>query len=264
MGGAGAAAALLLALPAAAQVVPNRATEYLHPSDVSDARAVWLNPAGLAVRREASVHADLTAGDPGSHGRLNQVTAGFSSRGIAVAYQWDRLAGASNGHTYRIGWATSTEKVGFGFAGTVYRGDTKASGFDLGVLYTPRSDVTLSAAVASIGQPRVRGVQQPVTLTPSITLRAFGGGAAVSAQARLLQGEEMGLAFGLRAGATRRLPVGILVRLDSDGSLRRAGFAFGLSWGARDQLGAVVTTPGDVSNVDAAGVYGVASRDLER
>ncbi len=244
--------------------MPNRATAYLHPSEVSDARALWLNPAGLALRREASVHADLTVGDPGSRGRLRQVTAGFNSRGISIGYQWDQFDTGSNGHTYRIGWATSRETVALGFAGTVYRGDTKGSGFDLGLLYAPRPDVTLSAAVANIGQPRVRGVEQPFTMTPSITLRALGGAAALSAQATLPHDEDTRLAFGLRAGATRRLPLALLVRLDTDGSLRRSGFSFGLSWGMRDQLGAVVTTPGDVSSVDAASVYGVASRDLGR
>jgi len=255
---------LLFALPAAAQVVPNRATEYLHPSDVADARAVWLNPAGLAVHREASVHADLTVADPGSDGRLRQITAGFNSRGLAIAYQWDQLDGASNGHTYRIGWATSADRLALGFAGSVYRGGAKASGFDLGVLYRPWPDVTLSASALNIGQPSVRGVKLPVTMIPGLTVRALGGAAALSAQARFPRDEKMDLAFGLRAGATRRVPVGILVRLDTDGSLRRAGFAFGLAWGTGDRLGATVTTPGDVSTLDAASVYGVASRSLER
>src|SRR5213076_1672503 len=37
---------LVVPAVAGAQVVPNRATLYLHPSDVTDARAVWVNPAG--------------------------------------------------------------------------------------------------------------------------------------------------------------------------------------------------------------------------
>ncbi|MGH9258419.1 MAG: hypothetical protein ACRD08_00760 [Acidimicrobiales bacterium] len=244
--------------------MPNRATTYLLASDVSDARAVWLNPAGIAVRTTASVHADLTVGDPGANGRLRQVTAGFNSRGLAIAYQWDQLDGESNGHTYRIGWGTATRTVALGVAGSVYRGGAKASGFDFGVVYTPRPDVTLSAAVANVGQPRVRGEQLHATMTPAVTVRAFGGNAALSVQAAFPRDDEMGLAFALRAGATPRLPLGILVRLDTDRSLRRAAFAFGLSWGIRDQVGTVVTTPGDVSNVDAASVYGVSSRDVGR
>src|SRR2546430_15076346 len=51
---------LLLASGAVAQVVPNNAALYLPPTDVSDARALWVNPAGLGHFPEASVHLDLT------------------------------------------------------------------------------------------------------------------------------------------------------------------------------------------------------------
>ena len=55
-----------------AQQVPNRATAYLFPTDVRDPRAVWVNPAGLGVLRDASIYAELSVGDPGASGRLRQ------------------------------------------------------------------------------------------------------------------------------------------------------------------------------------------------
>src|SRR2546426_5316367 len=67
---------LALAASAQAQVAPNRTTLYLHPTEVGDARALWVNPAGLGRFEEASVHLDLTVGDPGASGRLRQVTLG--------------------------------------------------------------------------------------------------------------------------------------------------------------------------------------------
>src|SRR5205807_2095321 len=73
----------------AAQVVPNRATLYLYPSDVTDARAVWVNPAGSGRFEEASLNLDLTVGDPGAAGRLRQLTLGLSSRGLSFGYQRD-------------------------------------------------------------------------------------------------------------------------------------------------------------------------------
>src|SRR2546421_2238185 len=65
---------LMLASGALAQVAPNSAALYLHPTDVSDARALWVNPAGLARFPEAAVHLDLTVGDPGSQGPLRPLT----------------------------------------------------------------------------------------------------------------------------------------------------------------------------------------------
>ena len=55
----------------------------------------------------------------------------------------------------------------------------------------------------------------------------------------------------------------VLLRLDTDGSLRRAGLAFGLSLGGKDLVGAVVTLPGDASRVDAASLYGVSTREVK-
>src|SRR5207247_10321430 len=56
-----------------AQVVPNRTTLYLHPTDVTGARALWVNPASLGRLAEASIHADVTVGDPGAAGRLSKL-----------------------------------------------------------------------------------------------------------------------------------------------------------------------------------------------
>src|SRR6267378_3393876 len=67
------AAATLTAQPlnrlTAQQVAPNRAATYLFPTDVRDARAIWVNPAGLGLAREASVYAEVGVSDPGSRGR---------------------------------------------------------------------------------------------------------------------------------------------------------------------------------------------------
>src|SRR2546428_12640355 len=90
---------------APAQVAPTRPTLYLHPPDVTDARALWVNPAGLGRFQEASLHLDLTVGDPGAAGRLRQLTLGFNSRGFSFGYQRDVFDGGVRGHTYRLGFA---------------------------------------------------------------------------------------------------------------------------------------------------------------
>src|SRR5882762_3238674 len=70
-------------------VLPNRATAYLFPTDVRDARAIWVNPAGLGVQREASTYLEVAVGDPGAKGRLQQATAGYNSPGLLFGYHQD-------------------------------------------------------------------------------------------------------------------------------------------------------------------------------
>ena len=121
MGGGQAVPAIaLLLLPlvsgAAAQAVPNRTTLYLYPTDVMDTRALWVNPAGLPRIMEASVHLDLTVGDPGAGGRLRQMTAGLTSRGFSFGYQRDVFDGGVRSHTYRFGFAAGKRRLSAGAA----------------------------------------------------------------------------------------------------------------------------------------------------
>ena len=253
------------AAPAAAQVAPNRAATYLPPTDVTDARALWVNPAGLARLQEASVGLDVTVGDPGPSGRVRQLTLGFNSRGFAFGYQRDLFDGAPRGHTYRAGLAAGHQGLSAGVAVVLYRGGSGGTAWDLGMTYVATPTLTVGGAVANIGQPTVRGARQEIAYVPGATWQPLGPGAAVSVQGRFspdTTGE--GYAFGARWQGGGRSPVGLLARLDTDRHLRRVAFAFGLSIGASDLLGTVVTTPGNVSKVDAVSVYGVSTRTITR
>lgn len=255
--------AILLPTRLPAQLATNRAALYLHPTDVADARAVWINPAGPAVLRQASVHVDLTVEDPGAAGRLRQVTAGFSSRGLSFSYQRDVFEGGLRSHTYRVGLAGRAGGLAAGVAAAIYRGDTKATGWDAGVVYAVHPSVTLGGLLANIGEPDVRGIPLPLTVTPGITLAPLGPSLVLSAHALLTRDSLLGSALGIRWSAGARVPVGLLARLDMDGTFRRAAFAFGLSLGRRDMMGTVITTSADV-RMDAASLYGVVSRPLDR
>lgn len=259
---------LLLFLPATAgaQVAPNRAAQYLEPTDVTDARAVWVNPAGLGRAPEASVHFDITVADPGAAGRLRQLTLGLASRGFAFGYQRDVFPGGGRGHTYRIAMASGHQRLAGGLAGTLYRGGTSATGWDLGAAYDIAPGLTVGGVIANVGRPAVRDSVQPVTFIPAATLRLAGPRVAISAHGRATSAALLGYAFavraGLREGTTR--PLRLLVRLDTNRSLERAAFALGLSVGGADVLGGVATTPGDVSRIDAVSLYAVSSRRLGR
>ncbi len=253
---------LLMATGAGAQVAPNRSTQYLFPTDVTDARALWVNPAGLGLFPEASIAVDATVGDPGAHGRLRQFTLGFNSRGLSLGYQRDVFDGGVRGSTLRIGAGFGHKKLAGGAALALYRGGTSSSGWDLGVLYAWTPAISVGGTIQDIGEPRVRGELLPVTYVPSATVQLFRGGAALSALSRVTSAGVLGYAFGLHAQLRQgtHLPVGLSARLETDRSLHRAGFVFGLSLGSQDLLGMVATTPGDVSRVDALSLYGVSTR----
>lgn len=261
-----AALAAFLAVPvftAAQEVAPNRATAYLHPTDVRDARALWVNPAGLGVLREASVYAEIAVQDPGARGRLRQLSAGFNSRGLAFAYQRDVFDGGRRGHTYRVGLAGSSKGLAAGAAMALYRGDTKGTGWDIGALYTFEggAPLTVGGVVANLGQPVVRALEQRLTFIPGATWRPLGPAAALSVHSRITPDSVMGYAFGLSwQGSGGRFPIGVLARLDTDGGLRRGAFAVGISIGGPDRVGAVVSTPGDLSGVDGASLWGLSTR----
>lgn len=250
----------------AQEVASNRAAAYLHPSDVRDPRALWVNPAGLAVLREASIYAEFAVQDPASSaGRLRQISAGFNSRGLAFAYQRDVFDGGRRGHTYRVGLAGSSQGLAAGAAMALYRGDTKGTGWDFGVSYTPKALDALTAAVviANVGQPVVRSLEQRLTFIPGVSWRPLGPASALSMHGRITPDSVMGYAFGLSwqgSGGGRRFPVGVLARLDTDGGLRRGQFSVGISIGGPDRVGAVLSTPGDLSTLETASVWGLSTR----
>ncbi len=249
---------------AAQQVFRNRATTYLFPTDISDARAIWVNPAGLGIAREASVYGEASVGDPGSHGRLRQINAGFNSRGLAFGYQRDIFDDGTRGNTFRLGLAGGAGGLAAGFDVTHYRGSgAKETGWDLGVSYQAYPVLRLGLVMANLGQPTVRGIQQRLTFVPAATwhprpLGPFG----VSTLGRITPDAVESFAFGASwsAGGGTRWPVAVIARLDTDRDLRRGAFAFGISLGGENRFGAVLTAPGDISRLDAVSLYGLATR----
>ena len=259
------AATILLGLgagirAAGAQSVPNRTEGYLTATDVSDARALWVNPAGLATRHEASVHLDLKVRQPGGRGQLGQVTAGFNTRGLSFGYQRDNLSSGLHGHTFRLGLAGAYNRLAAGMAIAMYRGGTKGTSWDLGTRYELTPRVSVGAVLKNIGQPTVRGVRQELTFVPAATIRLAHDFVAVSLQGSLGVAPVRGYTLAARAALPGPLGLGLIGRLDTDGSLRRQAFVFGLSVGHADQVGLVGSAPGDFGQVDAASLYGVSSR----
>jgi hypothetical protein len=250
---------------ALAQGVTNRAASYLVPTNVSDARALWVNPAGLATRPEASVLLDLTVVQPGATGRLGQVTAGFNARGLSFGYQRDNSLNGIHGHTFKLGLAANYGKFAGGADLAFHGGANRGASWDLGVRYDWLSSLTVGGVIRNIGRPRIFGVRQATSLVPAATLRPFGTVLALSAQA-IIVSDSSARGYTVEAEVLwpRAPSVGLLARYDTDGSLHARTLLFGLSIGIRDHVGAVASTPGDFSKVDAVNVYGVSSRTPRR
>ena len=250
----------------AQQVAPNRANSYLLPTDVHDARAVWVNPAGLGVSREASVFAEINVGDPGARGRLRQINAGFNSRGLSLGYQRDILDNGARGTTLRLGLAGGSQGLAVGFDIARYSGSgVNATGWDLGALYAALPQLTVGMVAANIGQPIVRGLRQRFTFIPGLTWHPGPVPAiAVSTDARITRGSVESYAFGLAwrtTSTSSRWPIEIIARMDTDDRLRRGAFALGFSIGGQNRFGAVASAPGDVSRIDGLSVYGLVTRE---
>ena len=244
-----------------AQSATNRAASYLVATNVADARALWVNPAGLAARPEASVLLDLTVVQPGATGRLGQLTAGFNARGLSFGYQRDNSLSGIHGHTYKFGLAANYGEFAGGVTFAFHGGANQGTAWDMGVRYDWLSTLTVGGVIRNIGRPRIFGVRQATSLVPAVTLRPFGSVLALSAQTSIVS-DSSARGYAVEAEAFwPRLPrVGFLARYDTDGSLHARALLFGLSIGTRDRVGVVGSTPGDFSKVDAVNVYGVSSR----
>jgi hypothetical protein len=245
--------------PARAQVAPNRATVYLPATDVGDVRALWVNPGGLVARQEAAVLLDLTVQAPGSGGHLAQVSTGFNARGLAFGYQRDNFSNGIHGHTYRFGLGGAARSFTFGAALALYRGATSGTGWDFGILYDWRPQLTIGGVVRNVGRPTVRGITLEPTYIPAITARPLSGRLALTAQAEAISSALVGFAFEARV-ALPAPSLSFLARLDTDRSLQRRLLVFGITIGGANKVGVVGSSPGGGAQQNVLSAYGVATR----
>jgi hypothetical protein len=260
LGAVVALAGLILAGTAAAQVPTNRARAYLLPTDVTDTRALWVNPAGLAVRPEASILLDLMVLDPGSTGRLGQASIGLNARGLSFGYQWDRFSSGTHGHSFRLGLGASSGRLAAGAAVAFHGGAIHGTGWDVGLRYDWRQALTFGGTVRDLGRPRANGVREDVTFVPAITVRPLGAWLAVSGDGRLTTSKVQGYDVQASLQLPGRPAFGVIAQLDTDRAGRRTAFTLALSLGRRDRLGLTGSTPGDFSRLGTASLYGLSTR----
>lgn len=232
---------------ALSQGVTARSQDYLFLTNVADVRALWVNPAGLALVPEASLLGEFTVRRSGGETRLEQYSLGFNSRGVSIGYQRNRFEGESAVGIFRTGLGVPFRRGTFGMAASRYsQGSTKSYGADLGVIFVPNVRVQLGLAIRHIGRPSVRLAKLPVTtvgaaqLTTSIVQVAW----ETLAAERLAPGQA-GFDFAHRAGARvalpARTPVILLGSVNLGSNIRINRFHFGFSIGGARQITSVAS-----------------------
>lgn len=235
-----------------AQVHGARSESYLFLTGAWDARALWINPAGLAVLPEASIMGEFRIDREETDGdvRLGQWSVGFNSRGFSVGYQRDRFGNDVAGGTLRAGLGIPFSRGALGAALTWYRGTgDNASDLDLGVLVTPIRNVRVGATLRHIGRPAVRDSLLPISIAGGASWTVLGGKVVTTGEVRAAERrvpDESGFEMGYRGGGQltlgRQFPVTILATVDlgSNGKVDR--FNLGIGLGALYRLVGVATT----------------------
>jgi len=111
--------------------LPAQPARYLLTTGVADARALWVNPAGLARRAEASLGADISLDRQPGGTHLSQYGVTLASRGFGLGWTHDREPGGPSTNGYAIGLGLGDAAFSAGATRRWLRGPTRASFWDL-------------------------------------------------------------------------------------------------------------------------------------
>ena len=225
-----------------AQSMSARSQDYLFLTNVADVRALWVNPAGLALVTEASIIGELVFERLAGDLRVEQYTLGFNSRGVSIGYQRNRLVGENPVSTLRTGFGLPFRGGSLGVVFSRHRQDsTKSHGVDFGLLYVPSVAVQLGLAVRHVGRPTVRGANLPITtlgaaqMTLSVLQLTWE-----TAAAERLEPDNSGFDFTHRAGVRlailKQLPLMLIGAVDLASNVRIDRLNVGFSIGRARQL----------------------------
>lgn len=267
-----ACACFALATDVAPQAIPASARDYLFASDVSDARALWVNPAGLGATALASIAATIVFDIPESAAvRVAQWSGTLSSRGFAFGYQRDRLISGFANDAFRFGLGQRFRGGAVGFAATFYNSNETNTGFDLGIIYQLMPSLNGALVVRNIGQPDVRGIPTPFSGTASATWTPLGARGRISAEIsgtnRL---NDSGYDISYRAGGRliigNQFPVQAFGVVEVDSDIEIARWSIGIAVGGLYRaVGHGTIVPFDaIPDQRLVGVTGIASNQPAR
>jgi len=230
-------------------------------TDATDGRALWVQPAGLARRHEASISGLLTA-NRGGDTRIGQYGATLASGVLAFGWQHDRFSDTVSMNTFIVGLAAGTQAVSVGADRRWYSGtNTKDGSWDLGGRYQAGQALELSLVWRDVGSPVVVGDTIFATLVPGAALSLFGGRARAGADWEIVTRGWNSSA--VRIGVSAPLPghLGVSLRGEFTGKFSARGAALAVTWNGPAAritgFGSSVRAP----DVDRAGLWGAAVSD---
>ncbi len=253
-----------------AQVPTPRSATYLFSAAVDDARAVWINPAGLGVLPMASIYGELatdrvTANDAWN---VRQYSFGLHSRSLAISYQKDRLASGGSQGLWRVGAAFPlSRRLAIGTATSF---TSPERGVDLGLRFSPAKLLDVGIVLRDIGRPDVRGTKQPLSAIGGVAWRLAGGRLGIQADAIGIEGAQTGWVRRYRAGGVivlpGRTPFTFLTALDLGDNMRIDRWSIGMGIGLAAQALVVGTTLPQSGNsgLQAFSVTGLARARTRR
>lgn len=264
--------------PATAQVTQKplrapRSADYLFAADVQDARALWVNPAGLGTYLQASVMGELVVDRLlGGDLALAQYTIGFNSRGFSAGYSHDGFSGidSTSNSTIRVGLARGWGGLALGASLAFYSADVGQRGLDLGVRYElPTIPLAVSGVMRDIGEPQLRDsvvhARGVFAATAYLLERkaSISGEVVAARRPALLSGYDVTYRAGASLRSGGQVPVGALVSFDLGNNLKVGRWSVGLSIGAIENqvIGTTSVIPGGgPSAVDRLALTGIATR----
>jgi hypothetical protein len=240
-----------------AQILPAQPARYLLTTEVNDARALWINPAGLARRLEASIGADIGV-DRFSGGamQLSQYGATVSSRGLAVSWVHDRYPGDTTVNAYAVGFGLGDEQFSGGVTRRWYRGLVSYSAWDVALRAATENGVQLSLVGRGIGSPLPDSTYRP-TFVPGASVALLDGAVQLGAEweiaAHRWRSQE------IRVGGTASLGAAFALTLRADlaPDLKRRRIVLGVTWSSSQaRASAFAGLSGAVNEVDEFGASG--------
>lgn len=258
----------LCAAPAHAQYRGPRSADYLLPTTVWGARALWVDPGGLGTVREASLMAEIMVERDTAGGYpVAQYTAGLSSRGFSAGYRRDRFQNGAAGNTWRFGFGRAAGRVGIGAAVSLYSGASRKQDVDIGMRYRLAPSLELAARVEHIGQPVVRDSSLRFGGALGLAWTGIGGAVQLAADAHASDRVDAGSALmayraGLRIQTRGRVPIGALAVLDLNEHLRIDRLVAGVSVGLPYQAVLVGSGArrGGVTHLETASLTAIVTR----
>ena len=243
-----------------AQVIPAQPARYLLTTEAADARALWVNPAGLARRLEASIGVDVGADRFTTGTQLSQYGATIASRGLAVSWVHERYPAGLSLDGYAIGMGLGDERFSAGAARRWYRGVVSGSAWDVGARAALGQGVQgaqLSLVARGLGSPRLGDSTYWATFVPGASVGALGGAVQLGAEWEVAPHGWRSVE--IRAGGTVSLrpDLALTVRADLASDFRRRGLVLALTWsGSKARVAAFAGLSGGVNELDAFGASG--------